>query len=98
MTTHRLLTVRPDVNTPFYVVSEKFYNFRQENFLATGKIISRNEELDASELIITVTTIFKDMDSYMQFVSDPITQEMIRERGDYNLANGLISRGEIQAS
>lgn len=96
MITHRLLTVRPNVTTPFYVVSEKFHNFREENFIATGKIISRIEDLDASELVNTVTTIFKDMDSFMQFISDPITLEMIKARTGYNAVNGLKNRGEVQ--
>jgi hypothetical protein len=96
MIKHTLVFVRPDTKTPWFKVSEKFFNFRQENFILPGKMVSRDEVINNTELVKIVTTHWKDLESHAEFISTPNFLEMMQERKLHNLTHGITQRTEMQ--
>lgn len=96
MIKHILMTGRQNPETPWFIVTEEFDLFREEHFISTGKIISREEEFSDNQLVKTVNTIFRSMEDYTEFTTAPIVVEMIQQRLAYNTPNEIVTRSEIQ--
>lgn len=96
MLKHILVNVRPNPETSWYSVSEEFNLFREENFISTGKIISREEILSDDQIVRVLTTVFLDVETHKEFQAATATVEMNRVRGVYNKENKISSRGEVQ--
>jgi hypothetical protein len=96
MLKHIIYQKRPTPETSWFVVSAEFELFREENFVSTGKIISKDEVLSDDQLARVVTTIFLDTDTYTEFTTAPKTVEMMAQRGIYNKTNQIQTRGEMQ--
>lgn len=96
MIKHTLITTRPNLEVSWYPISEEFNLFREENFILTGKIISREDVLSDDQLIRTITTNFRDLESYTEFINDIRAINMQQDRNAYNKENGMVGRGNMQ--
>lgn len=94
---HTLITERPDTSTVFYVPSLESQKL-QEEYITSGKIISRNVTMANNGLTRIVTTTFLDKLTYEQYAKDALMKNRGFERRVYNIENGLFESISIRDS
>jgi hypothetical protein len=89
--------VRPSVNIPFVPANHpSFVDNRENNYIQTGKILSRTVEDSADGLTRTIVTTWKTRAGFDEFRNDPVTIEFKTARREYFLANAISGSHEFE--
>jgi len=77
-----ITNVRPNVNIEFARYDSDFYDYIEENYSNTGKLLGAKIELSNDKLTETHSIVFDSVDSYHSFSNDPVIryQQPIRVR------------------
>jgi hypothetical protein len=86
-----ITNVRPDVNIKFARYDSDFYDYIEENYTKTGKLLGENIELSNDKFTEIHSMVFDNVDSYYSFNNDPVIryQQPIRVR--YNTFHRIAS-------
>jgi hypothetical protein len=81
---------RQSIDIPFYRFDEAYNTYFRATFgKSTGKIINWVKIMDASKLVMTIHILWRDQDTYDQFISDEPSIINYNLMDEYNLANGI---------
>ena len=78
-------SVRPNIKDEFFRYDDDMYDYINEVYSETGKILLRETEVSEDSSIETCTTIFESKADWLEYVKDPVItyQEPIKVR--YNI-------------
>jgi len=88
---------RPNLEVEFWrenhpLVSESIQAYRQENYVQTGKFVSKTQEFSPDGLIRTTTTVWSSQDALNEFLADPrIIAEFDTPGDQYMRENGIVT-------
>jgi hypothetical protein len=81
---------RPSVDVPFYVASDESKTYQKSAYDSTGKRIGSVYRLSDDRLSLTVTTYWKDSQSYNEFRNDAqVISSLAQPRTVYNTQNNI---------
>jgi hypothetical protein len=85
---YTLIYSRPSADTPFYTAPENVIEYINAIWRTGGMYITE-ESLsdDGLEKIIKVT--FKDVDTWLQFIDDPVIKDSLSGRNVYHAENDI---------
>lgn len=83
--------VRPNTETPWYTPGDDFMSYIQENFIDTGLCTSfRQQSLDDSECVLTLTSIWADDIDYATLSTDPIWKSEVDKEIAWNEGSEIL--------
>jgi hypothetical protein len=83
---------RPSVDVPFYVASDESKAYQKSTYDSTGKRIGSVYRLSDNGLTMTVTTYWKDSQSFNEFRNDAqVISSLTQPRTVYNAQNNIQS-------
>ena len=79
---------RLSVDTPFYTVPENIIDYIDAVWRADG-VYTTEESLSDDGLTKIIKVTFKDTESWLQFIDDPIIKSTFNDRNAYHIANDI---------
>jgi hypothetical protein len=80
---------RADTSINFYQNDAEWEKYKKEKYHDTGMIISEEKEISKDGLSMTVSWVYKNLDSLETFLDDPKNIENFKKRHRYNLDNNI---------
>jgi hypothetical protein len=81
---------RPSVDVPFYKASDESKAYQKSTYDSTGKRVGSVYRLSDNSLTMTVTTYWKDSQSYNEFRNDAqVISSLAQPRTVYNTQNNI---------
>jgi hypothetical protein len=80
---------RPDVNTPFFKLSDNMKVYIAKKYTDTNKVIIQRSDDASGSLTVTLVTIFANEAAKTEFASDPEIIKLKQARRDYDTTNRI---------
>jgi hypothetical protein len=80
---------RPDTSVDFYQSDVEWEKYKKEKYHDTKMVISEEKELSADGLSLTISWVYKNLDSLETFLDDSKNIENFKKRQQYNDKNGI---------
>jgi len=77
--------------TQFFVMSPAELEYRNQNFVKTGKILFTKMELSEDKLTRKLVTIFLNEESRLEYRNDPVVTDFRIRKEEYNKKNNITS-------
>jgi hypothetical protein len=81
--------IRPNVEVPFYTMTPAEREYKNENFVQTGKILFSKNELSEDKLRKQTTQIYFNAVSRQEYQQDPVMTDFRIRKEEYNERNQI---------
>ncbi len=85
------ISIRPNTDVPFWDYPAEVKAHIEENYVTPGLRLSVEKTFSDDQTIRTYTTTWKDKESYIAFLNDPIMLACRQEIEAYNNSNNIVS-------
>lgn len=82
---------RTSTETQFFAMSPAELEYRNQNFVKTGKILFTKMELSEDKLTRKLVTIFLNEESRLEYRNDPVVTDFRMRKKEYNKKNNITS-------
>ena len=80
---------RTSAETQFFAMSPAELEYRNQNFVKTGKVLFTKMELSDDKLTRKLITIFLNEEKFLEYRNDPVISDFRMRKREYNEANGI---------
>lgn len=93
--------VRGSTDIPFYrdahPATPEHETWTNENFVNTGKLISKQTTLTDDNLMCIIETVWDSLESFQEFINDPYCiEQYIGPAIEYDTTNGIFSNTTVE--
>jgi hypothetical protein len=85
---YTLIYSRTNTDTPFYTPPEHIKDYIDIVWRADG-IYTTSESMSDDGFVKIIVVTFKDTESWLQFIDDPIIKSTFSDRNAYHIANDI---------
>jgi hypothetical protein len=89
--TATITETRANAETQFFGMSPAELEYRNQNFVKTGKILFTKKELSDDTLTRKLITIFLNAAARLEYRNDPVISDFRLRKTEYNAANNITS-------
>jgi hypothetical protein len=82
---------RTSAETQFFAMSPAELEYRNQNFVKTGKVLFTKMELSDDKLTRKLITIFLNEATRLEYRNDPVISDFRMRKQEYNTANNITS-------
>jgi hypothetical protein len=88
--TVKLVETRKDLDAQFFNMSPAEIEYRNQNFIKSGKILFTKMEMSDDKLSRHLTTIFLNEASRLEYRNDPVITDFRLRKIEYNKNNNIV--------